>query len=752
MSFFEELKRRNVLRVAAAYAIVAWLLIQVTETIFPLFGFDDTPARIVVIVLGIGLIPTIIFAWAFEMTPEGLKKERDVDRSQSITPVTGKKLDRMIMVVLALAVGYFAFDKFVLDPQREMAKDEQIAEKVEAARAEGRTEAMVGSYGDKSIAVLPFVNMSSDKEQEYFSDGISEEMLNLLAKFSALRVISRSSAFAFKDKDIEIPEIARRLNVAHILEGSVRKSGSKIRITAQLIEARSDTHLWSETYDRNLDDIFAIQDEISAAIVGELVDRLGVEVSETASDSEVPETSSSAYDTYLLAQHNMNKKTTEGYDRAKLLYQQAISEDPEYAPAYAQLGIVWLLNALGYGSERIEMEVALKEAEPLIEKALQLDPRNATAYAARGLWLRQNGQVADSIPVLLEGLKYNPSNSYARNWLSMAYRILMRSKDELETLREGHRRDPLYPSIAWNLVKSLSRFGKFDEANEVLQHLKDLDLSYYGGSGAEFLQFQGEYAKAIETSLSVLDDIPEGKASTSVRVAADFMSLLGEIDEALRLDPWKGEYVPFANWLRLRERDPVLRHEYIEAVYGDEVSEDADYFYMWTLLGLGEDYEARIRAQRSMEYTPVEDPLEIAAAEPTMVLAILDYKAGDARRGLDRIALLEEVVGRNLADGDMFAHNYLVKAVAGYMRGDEDATYRYLKEGFDGKASMSFEGYVAPAIFDALNWNTHPRFAALIEAHEAYNQAQLTALFTKACAGEFSAWAPLDASCARYVP
>jgi len=332
VSFFNELKRRNVLRVGAAYAVAAWLLIQVTETIFPLFGFDDTPARIVVIVLAIGVIPVLIFAWAFELTPEGLKKEEDVDRTQSITPHTGKKLDRMIMVVLALGLGYFAFDKFVLNPQREAEQlanlEEQKTTEVEQARQKGRTEALVESYGDKSIAVLPFVNMSSDVEQEYFSDGISEELLNLLAQIPELRVISRSSAFSFKGKDIKLAQVADELNVAHILEGSVRKAGNKVRITAQLIEARSDTHLWSETYDREQDDIFAIQDEIAATVVAQL------KITLLGEAPHVQETDPEAYALFLQARHLGRLGMDEGWEQSNALYQQVLAIDADYAAAW----------------------------------------------------------------------------------------------------------------------------------------------------------------------------------------------------------------------------------------------------------------------------------------------------------------------------------------------------------------------------------------------------------------------------------
>ena len=221
MSLFNELKRRNVLRVAAAYLVVAWLLIQVSETIFPLFGLGDAPARIVVLIFVVGLIPTLVIAWAFELTPEGLKRESTVALDESIAPGNGNRLDRIIIVVLALALGFFAFDKFVLDP----ARDADIAE---SARKEGRTETLVESYGDNWIVVLPFADLSPGGDQAYFSDGLAEEVLNLLAQIRELRVISRSSAFSFKGSKMPVPEIASVLNVQHVLEGSVRRAGDQI--------------------------------------------------------------------------------------------------------------------------------------------------------------------------------------------------------------------------------------------------------------------------------------------------------------------------------------------------------------------------------------------------------------------------------------------------------------------------------------------------------------------------------------------
>jgi TolB-like protein len=250
MSFFAELKRRNVYRAAALYAASTWLLVQVVTAVVPYFHIPEWVVRWIIVAAVIGFPLWLAFAWFYEFTPEGLKRESEIDPAESIAHRTGRKLDLTIIGVMAVAIVLLLTDRFVL--------------------RHGVNEQAAIPVSEQSIPVLPFVNMSSDKEQEYFSDGISEELLNLLAKIPQLQVTARTSSFSFKGKDTAIPEIARTLHVAHVLEGSVRKAGNSVRITAQLIKADTGTHLWSQTWDRKLDDIFAIQDEIAADVVKHL--------------------------------------------------------------------------------------------------------------------------------------------------------------------------------------------------------------------------------------------------------------------------------------------------------------------------------------------------------------------------------------------------------------------------------------------------------------------------------------------------
>jgi TolB-like protein len=254
-SVWAELKRRNVVKVAVAYAIVGWLLVEVASTVLPTFEAPQWLLQAFTLFIVLGFPLALIFAWAFELTPEGIKREKDVDRSASITHKTGRKLDFLIIAVLGMAVAYFVVDKFFW-----VEKESTITPAVT----------------EQSVAVLPFVDMSPNKDQEYFSDGIAEELLNQLSKIRGLQVPGRTSTFAFKGQNEDFRVIGEQLHVAHVLEGSIRKAGERVRITVQLVKAADGFHLWSETYDRDLIDIFAIQEEIAKAVAKALSITLGV--------------------------------------------------------------------------------------------------------------------------------------------------------------------------------------------------------------------------------------------------------------------------------------------------------------------------------------------------------------------------------------------------------------------------------------------------------------------------------------------
>src|SRR5262245_5474230 len=242
-NFFSELKRRNVIRAAGLYLVGAWLTVQVAGTVLPMFGAPEWLPRTIVILLVIGFVLAVIFSWVFELTPQGLKREEEVAPGQSITPKTGRQMDRIIIVVLVLALGYFAFDKFVLTPKREAA--------LVATASPNESKSVIN---EKSIAVLPFENRSRDPDNAYFADGIQDEILTRLAKIADLKVISRTSTQHYKSAPENLPEIAKQLGVAHIVEGSVQKSGDSVRVNVQLIKAANDSHLWADTFDRKLTD------------------------------------------------------------------------------------------------------------------------------------------------------------------------------------------------------------------------------------------------------------------------------------------------------------------------------------------------------------------------------------------------------------------------------------------------------------------------------------------------------------------
>ena len=491
MSFFKELKRRNVIRVAIAYAIVGWLLAEIASVVIPALLLPDWTMRILVFFVIIGFPLALIFAWAFELTPEGLKKEKDVDRSESITHVTGRKLDYIIIGVMAVAIGFLVTDKFYLSESSETAVGEIIAT-------------------GQSIAVLPFVNISSDKEQEYFSDGITEEILNALASVKELKVAGRSSSFAFKGQNQDLRKIGDLLGVEHILEGSVRKAGTTVRITAQLVQVEDGFHLWSDTYDRELIDVFAIQDEIANEILKQLKARLLDE------DEEHPvlvsqRTDPEVYDLYLLAKQRLYSRTRKTIESAVELLDQAIAKDPDYAPAYAQRGIAtFLLSDRDYGTiPQAESQVRGKR---FIDAALEKDPQLAEAWAGLGLY--HSGQPSEheqAIEALTKALSINPNLINAGHWLQLA---LQRSGDPLgsqQLLEQMTQRDPLHAPVLFSAVAAFNVFGQEDKAQALIDRFRsykpnnaqllvtDAMHHFYRGSGAEGFRLAEQAYKLAPT-------------------------------------------------------------------------------------------------------------------------------------------------------------------------------------------------------------------------------------------------------------
>ena len=736
-NFFSELMRRNVFRVGAAYMVIGWLIVQVATTLEEALALPEWVDKVVVVLLLLGFPVAIIISWAYELTPEGLQKTEDVDPQQSITGHTGKRLNYVTISAVIILIGFMIYNPRQTD---DSAPNEPVIQQQELSNE---------ATAQASIAVLPFVNLSSDPEQEFFSDGISEELLNVLAKIPDLHVTSRSSAFSFKGKDFNIPDVARELGVAHVLEGSVRKSGNKIRITAQLIEASSDKHIWSETYDRTLDDIFAIQDEISDAIVNELIQRMGLKVDSPDSVHVSQSVNTEAYTTFLLASHQMNSRTPDGYREAWRLLNEVKELDPTYAPTYANMAIIQLLRAAGYGDELISMEQAQSDAKKLIDLAIQLDPNLAEAYAAKGLALRFDGQNFAAIETLSKALELNSSHSRARNWLSMGYRVLHRSRDELDTLIEGHARDPLAPAIAFNLVKSYSRFGMHKEAEKVLKRIESISLANNGASKGEMMMLRGRYSDGVEAAIRGEDAMPGKESHLTLNVAAYILAALGERDEALRIDPWKRSYGSFNAYIDSEVRDHEQRLAFLLA--NESLGDDpwVDELLVWSYLGV-KDYENAIKqAKESLMDTNSE---EQNMSTLKVAMAIGAYGKGHTADALEYISSMESIVNRNLDQGDDISLYRLIKAVAEYMRGNESAALDNLRQGIMNKAPMSFEGINHLAIFAALGWEDKPEFANLLAEWEAYNQTELRKIFSIACGKNgFDSWQPHSDNCKKYA-
>ncbi|HSC11579.1 MAG TPA: tetratricopeptide repeat protein [Rhodanobacteraceae bacterium] len=418
-SLFAELKRRNVIRAAILYVGAVWALAQGIAQLTPVVDAPEWAARWFLVSAVVGFPFWIAFAWFFEFTPEGLKRESDIAPGQSITRHTGRKLDVAIITVLAVAVVLLLTDRFVLR---------------HGVNAGAQAASIPEIDKDPSIAVLPLTNMSEDKGNEYFSDGISEELLNLLAKVPRLRVIARTSSFSFKGKDTSIQDIARVLQVAAILEGSVRKSGDTVRITVQLIRAKDGSHLWSESYDRRLDDIFKVQDEIAANVVGNLrITLLGSLPTARRVDPRV-------YPLILQADALVDQSTAASNKQALALYQEVLATAPDEARAWSGVGRVYL------NQNNIQLA---KEAQ---QKAITLDPDNAVAYSRLGfMTLRSDGDLAAAASDFQRAFALDPADVRVIGNAATFLQGLGRLNEAIPLSEYGAVHDPANPISYFNV-------------------------------------------------------------------------------------------------------------------------------------------------------------------------------------------------------------------------------------------------------------------------------------------------------------
>jgi TolB-like protein len=453
VSFFDELKRRNVIRMAGLYLVGAWLIVQVTGTLLPMFDAPAWVSRSIVTIVALGFLPALVFAWVFELTPEGIKRDAEVPPEESIAPLTARRMDRMIIVVLVLALGYFGFDKFVLAPHRNDAL-------VAAATKAATTTTATPNADAHSIAVLPFVNMSGDEANKYFSDGISEEILNVLARTPDLHVAARTSSFSFQGKNVEVPEIALALNVRMVLEGSVRKQDDRVRITAQLIDAKTGFHVWSQTYDRQLQDIFAIQDEIAKAIGDEL--EVKIDSAQEGGKTSTGTENLVAYDLYLRGIALWQERREDALWQAIDLFEKATAADPKFAAGYAGQALAFAI--VGDYSARMPYEEATARARDFAERTLSLDPTLPESYAALGSVAAKELRRTTADALLGRSITLRPSFATAYQWRGSQLMSNGDLEGGLALIERATALDPRSLVVAENHSFILQTLGRYDAA------------------------------------------------------------------------------------------------------------------------------------------------------------------------------------------------------------------------------------------------------------------------------------------------
>jgi len=494
-NFFAELKRRNVYKVAVAYAVVAWLVIQVASIVLPTFHAPEWTLQIIIAVIVIGFPAALVCSWAFEITPEGIVRESEIEPGKSITRRTGRKIVAMTVVLAIIAAGLLVFQLVERDHSSPAAAGARRSG-VQVAEGE-RPPTTAGSVPipEKSIAVLPFDSLSEDKSNAYFAEGIQDEVITRLAKVADLKVISRTSTQRFKSAPSDLRDIARQLGVTNILEGSVQKANDQVRVNVQLINALTDAHLWADIYDRKLTDIFAVESDIAKTIAATLQAKLTG--SEKDAMSKKPTANAEAYELYLQGRFFWNKRSSVDLPRAVEFYQQAIAKDPNYALAYAGLADCYVLYPdYGVGAP----EEVYPKAREMAEKALSLDATLAEPHAALGMiYTNFDHDFDKAIAEFDRAIQLNPNYATAYQWKNTALVALQQFDAAIAGSKKAISLDPLSLILNADLAFNYFNARRFDEALAQGRRTLEIDPSFHVVRGyvGVALQFKGQLAEAL---------------------------------------------------------------------------------------------------------------------------------------------------------------------------------------------------------------------------------------------------------------
>lgn len=723
-SFFHELKRRNVIRVGAAYLVGAWVLIQVADTVFPYFGLADSTVTFLITALAVGFIPVLAIAWVFELTPKGLVRDEEVERRESAVRRPGlRAFDYGVMAVLTVIVAVYAFNNFRQSPDTE-----------------------VTFSSSPSIAVLPFENRSANPDDVYFVDGIHDDILTSLARIGSLKVISRTSVERYAGPGRSIPDIGAELNVTAILEGGVQRAGNEIRINVQLIDVATDSHLWAETYDRDLtaENVFALQSEISTAIAAELQAALTPE--EEVRLARVPTENLGAYEAYLLGNQRVQRRTGASLEEAIKYFEEAIDLDPDFAMAYVGLADSYLILPTVSSRSR---EDSLKPALAAVSKAIDLDPNNGEAHATLAEIHEVHRTGVDPEPLFLRAIKLSPNYASARQWYSEFLNRQDRTEEAMPQMQVALELDPLSPIINVMLAGYYFDRGQRDDARARILRAIEIDPLFARGYGELAFDYSdtGDWADALIMAQEAYRLNPANPMLRAMQAQhyiqmGDLDAAMEIVDEVTALAPETGmtrfviatlhmarsddEAFQYAldNWDDIGRRGfyvGILVNGYLKKGQGNEALElmrsiDGPYSIpastdMAELRKNGNAYAAIVYA----------NALQVAGREEeamTWIQALLEYFADDYR---------PEPGDTNVTQNDL---RYLVsKAMVHALNNDKDAALMSLQRAVDAGWSSDwifiFDHVQTLGLirdepeFQAMREDVRTRMAAQLEAYRS---------------------------------